>query len=196
MFITIHHARVAAALLLSTTSIAVAGCGSSPHRSTASSSTTSTAASSTAPTRRPSVAATHANAHLAALDECLRKHGIALLAGAQGLISGGVAVRLPPGIAGTEYNAALKRCGGRDIAATLGGRQEPRSKLQRNPAFKVALASFTACMRGHGVNMPAPNVSGAGSIFNTKGVNTKSPQFAAAVSKCRSALEKAFHPAS
>jgi hypothetical protein len=47
-------------------------------------------------------------------------------------------------------------------------------------------------MGDHGVALPAPNTSGRGSVFNTKGVNTKSSQFTAALSMCRSGLARAF----
>jgi hypothetical protein len=47
-------------------------------------------------------------------------------------------------------------------------------------------------MGEHGVKLAPPNTSGGGSIFDTKGLNTKSPQFVAALSKCRSDLVRAF----
>ena len=36
----------------------------------------------------------------------------------------------------------------------------------------------------NGVKLPAPNTSGKGPIFNTKGINTKSAAFKAADAKC------------
>ena len=62
-----------------------------------------------------------------------------------------------------------------------------------SPAFKAALTKFAACMRENGVNVPAPNTSGNGPVFNTKGIDTSSSQFRAAESKCRSDLTSAFH---
>ena len=43
-------------------------------------------------------------------------------------------------------------------------------------------------MRENGVNLPAPNTSGKGPVFNTKGINTSSTAFKSAESKCRSDL--------
>jgi hypothetical protein len=44
-------------------------------------------------------------------------------------------------------------------------------------------------MRENGVNLPAPNTSGNGPVFNTKGLNTKSATFTAASKKCSSLLQ-------
>jgi hypothetical protein len=43
-------------------------------------------------------------------------------------------------------------------------------------------------MRENGVNLPAPNTSGKGPVFDTKGINTSSAAFKSAESKCRSDL--------
>ena len=71
----------------------------------------------------------------------------------------------PTGVTRAQYEAALKKCGG----ARLRGR---RVAASNSPAFRQALAKFAACMRENGVNVPAPNTSGNGPIFNTKGLNT------------------------
>ena len=47
-------------------------------------------------------------------------------------------------------------------------------------------------MRENGVKIPAPNTSGKGPIFNTKGLDTSSTQFTTAERKCRSDLHTAF----
>jgi hypothetical protein len=39
-------------------------------------------------------------------------------------------------------------------------------------------------MRKNGVNLPKPNTSGKGPIFNTKGIDTTSASFKAADAKC------------
>ncbi len=66
-----------------------------------------------------------------------------------------------------------------------------------SPAYKAALTKFAACMRENGVNVPAPNTSGNGPIFNTKGIDTHSAQFKAAEKKCQSLLTRrsGVHPA-
>jgi hypothetical protein len=55
-----------------------------------------------------------------------------------------------------------------------------------------ALTKFASCMRENGVNVPAPNTSGTGPVFNAKGIDTTSPQFHAAESKCSADLQGAF----
>jgi hypothetical protein len=44
-------------------------------------------------------------------------------------------------------------------------------------------------MRENGVNLPTPNTSGNGPVFNTKGLNTSSATFKSAQSKCQSDLQ-------
>ena len=56
----------------------------------------------------------------------------------------------------------------------------------------MALSKFAACLRENGVNIPEPNTSGHGPVFNTKGINTASPQFRAATVKCRGVLASAL----
>ena len=129
----------------------------------------------------------------AAMRECLQKNGITLpkrtpgqpRPGGPGGFLGGAAgaPRLPPGVTRSQYEAAVKKCGG---AAFAGARGRLRS-----PAFKQAIAKFATCMRQNGVNVPEPNTSG-GPIFNTAGLNTESAQFKAAEAKCRADLPSAF----
>ena len=62
----------------------------------------------------------------------------------------------------------------------------------KSPAFQAALAKFATCMRENGVNVPAPNTSGSGPVFDTKDIDTSSAQFKAAETKCQSDLSGAF----
>lgn len=62
-------------------------------------------------------------------------------------------------------------------------------------AFRSALTHFAGCLRQHGANIPAPSSSGKGPVLSTKGVNTNSPQYRAAVAKCRGVLIAAFRQA-
>jgi len=97
----------------------------------------------------------------------------------------------------TQYEAILKKCGANFFR---GGGLRPglpgtRPRLQ-SAAVVQALAKFAACMRENGVNVPAPNTSGKGPIFNTKGLNTTGSAFRTAVTKCASKLAGArrAHP--
>jgi hypothetical protein len=130
------------------------------------------------------------NPRFAAVRECLQKNGITLPKRTPG--AGGPSGRpgLPKGVTPAQYAAAVKKCGG-------GGRfGAGNGHFQRanNPVFKQALAKFGACLRQNGINIAAPNTSGKGPIFSTKGIDTRSPQFRAATAKCRSTLTAALRP--
>lgn len=173
----LHPTRkvAALALVLLLSGLALAACGSS---STSSSKTS--AAASTTPT-----APTAPGGRFAAVRECLQRNGIKLPTrkpgqqrppGVGGFLGGGAGPALPAGVTRSQFEAALKKCGGRDFGAR-GGRF-------KSPAYRQALAKFAACMRENGVNLPAPNTSGSGPIFSTKGVNTTSAKFRTADGKC------------
>jgi hypothetical protein len=128
--------------------------------------------------------------------ECLQKNGITLPArpsgargpGGGGFLGGANGPTLPKGVTRAQYEAALKKCGGGRFAAGGNG----GFRRINSPVFRQALAKYSECLRQNGVNIAAPNTSGKGPIFNTKGVNTNSPQFKSAVMKCRGTLISAF----
>jgi hypothetical protein len=128
---------------------------------------------------------------VAALRECLQKSGITLpeRAPGRGLLGGllGRSSRLPKGVTPAQLRAALQKCG---FLRGFGG---ARRRLN-DPVFKQALARFAACMRENGVNVPEPNTSGNGPVFDTKGLSTQSPQFRVAEAKCRQDLRAGFGP--
>jgi hypothetical protein len=186
-------ATVALALLaLLLVSLGLAACGSS---SSSSSSTTATTSESTG------TGAKGPNAgRFAAVRECLQKEGITLPkrtpgekrppGGAGGFLGGGGAggaagPQLPKGVTRAQYEAALKKCGGSSFGHGGAARFD-------SPTFKAALAKFATCMRQNGVNVPAPNTSGSGPVFDTKGIDTSSAQFKTAEAKCQSDLSGAF----
>jgi hypothetical protein len=154
------------------------------------SSTTSTGSTSTSPA---GPGGGRFGARFAAIRECLQKNGITLpkrTPGTHGPPPGTSRLGLPKGVTPKQYGAAVKKCGGGVFAGGGGG-----ARRLNNPVFKAALAKYGACLRQNGINVPAPNTSGNGPIFDTKGVNTASPQFKSASTKCRSALVGAFrHP--
>jgi hypothetical protein len=174
-------AVTALVLLLGIPVLAACG-GSSPSSTAASASTAKTAGGG------------GGGARFAAVRECLQKNGITLPPrtpgqgrppGAGGLPGAGAAPQLPSGVTRAQYEAALKKCGGGGFRG--GGRLN-------SPGFKQALPKFAACMRANGVNLPAPNTSGNGPVFNTKGLNTSSAQFRSAQSKCQTILGAARGP--
>jgi len=186
-----------AAVVLVLVSLVLAACGGSSGTAT----TTATSASSTAPgssTPTTTKGRFPGAARFAAVRECLRKDGISLPArtpgkhpgpGAGGLLGGGTGPVLPKGVSRTQYEAILKKCGGGGFAAGRFGAGKGRFN---SPEAKKALVKFATCMRGDGVKIGEPNTSGKGAIFDTKGIDTASTQFAAAERKCQSYLRTAF----
>jgi cytochrome c556 len=198
-----NRSAVAAALLLVLASLALAACGGSSKSSSA-----GTGASASTSTSTSSAGAKGANANrFAAVRECLQKEGITLPKrtpgqqrppagagsflggrGAAGAPAGGATggPPLPKGVTRAQYEAALKKCGGGS------GHFARSGKAFDSPAFKTALAKFATCLRENGVNVPAPNTSGKGPVFDTKGIDTGSAKFKAAETKCQSDLTAAF----
>jgi hypothetical protein len=189
---------VTAVLVLALASLALAACGgSSSTSSTTTTTTATTSASATTPTTggRPGAA----GGRFTALRECLKKSGLtappARAPGIGGLIGGSGGFKLPKGVTQAQYAAALKKCGGFPRGGFKGraGGFKGRAGGFKTAAGKGALAQFAACMSQNGVKIPAPNTSGKGPIFDTKGVDTTSAKFKAAELKCRNALLRAFH---
>ncbi len=127
-------------------------------------------------------------ARFAAVRACLSRNGITLPTHRPGAGSAKGEATLPKGMTRTQYQEVLKKCGG-----SLAGPGAFRGgHLRANPAFQQALVKFAACMRQDGVNLPTPNTSGKGPVFNGKGINTASPQFRQAEIKCRPVMVAAL----
>jgi len=207
----------AALLIMLLACIGLAACGgssstTSSNTNAASTGTASTGASSTgSSTSTPGTG--RGPARFAAMRECLQKSGVTLpprtpgsgrppgAPGAGGFLGGGAKAgegsgagggpALPKGVTRAQFEAALKKCGG---GGGGGGGRFLRSGAARfnSPVFRQALAKYASCLRQNGVNVPVPNTSGKGPVFSTKGLNTSSPQFKTATTKCRGALIGAF----
>ncbi len=183
--------------------LGLAACGGSS--TTSSTTTAAAAASATGPATTSSGAGTSSTGappasgatgsgfgRFKAIRECLQKNGITLpqrtpgtrpTPGAGGFL-GGAGPALPKGVSRAQYEAALKKCGGRSLGGGV-------ARL-KSPVYQKAIANFATCMRENGVNVPQPNTSGKGPIFNIKGLNTASAQFKAAETKCSVQLQGAF----
>ena len=177
--------RPALALPVLAACVTLAACGSSASSSTT---TTNTATGSAAPANPAGPG------RFAAVRSCLQKQGITLpprsgartpggAGGRGGLLGGGGGLQPPKGVSQTQFQEALKKCGAGNF--TRPGRFS-------SATAKAALTKFAACMREHGVNLPLPNTSGTGPVFNTGGINTTSATFKTAEGKCRSDLQGAF----
>ena len=190
-------ARISAPVLLAVlASLVVAACGGSSKSSSrasagASSRATATAASTPASaTTTPTTTTTapSSGGKLASLRACLAARGISVPnGGSSPLALLRLAARLPKSATRTHYEAAVRACLGAQLPPA-GRTVKPRGV--RNPRVIAALRRFASCMRQHQVNLPNPNTSGTGPLFNTKGLNTSSPQFRAALVMCSSALRE------
>ena len=183
-----HGRRLWAPLVMAAilAAVALAACGSSNSSST---STKATASTSSQKNR------------FAALQECLKKQGVTLPSRPSGSAggpgagaptgappSGGTGGFKPPeGGSQSKLQEAIKKCGG----GVPGTGARPNSA-----AAKSALTKYASCMREGGVNLPTPNTSGKGPVFDTKGIDTSSSTFKSAQKKCQSQLKGAFGPPS
>ena len=180
-------------VVLAVACLGITACGSS-------SKTTSSAGVASAGSPNTSTpGAGRGGARFAALRECLKKNGITLpqrppggrRAGGRGFFGAGASgaggPQLPKGVTQAQYEAAIKKCGG-----LRGGRFASGGARINNPAFRKAIGKFAECLRSNGIKVPAPNTTGKGPIFNTKGINTTTPQFRSAEMKCRSTLTTVF----
>jgi len=184
----------AAVLVLLVASVGLAACGGSSSSSTATTTANAAASGSAGTATGPSGTATGPSGQgfgrFKALRECLQKNGLTLPKRTPGqrpyggLLGGAGGPQLPAGVTRAQYEAAVKKCGG---AAFAGAGSRIKS-----PVVAQALTKFAACMRENGVNVPAPNTSGIGPVFNAKGIDTTSPQFHAAESKCSADLQGTF----
>jgi hypothetical protein len=80
--------------------------------------------------------------------------------------------------ASSTSTGAGKAASGARVSSPRGGRGRNRTGATQR------YARFAACMRKHGVSLPAPNTSGKGPIFDSKGFNPRSAAFKVADRKC------------
>jgi hypothetical protein len=103
--------------------------------------------------------------------------------GSGGASGYGGGFQLPKGVTQKQFQAALKKCGGGNFA--------PGARRPGGARNAQQLAKFATCMRSDGVKLPAPNTSGKGPIFDTKGIDTTSSAFRRAETKCAKQLRPA-----
>ena len=160
----------------------------------ASTGTTSTGGSSTQGT-----AAGAGRRRFGAIRECLQKNGVTLPqrtpgsgAPGGGFPGAGGGPTLPKGVTRAQFEAAMKKCGGGNFGVRSGRAGGTGFRRANSPVFKAALTKYAACLRQNGIDIPAPNTSGNGPIFSTKGIDTSSAKFRSATLKCRASLTGAF----
>jgi hypothetical protein len=192
-FVRSRGRGVAIAALLLALAALLAACGSSSSggSTSAASSAASTTASATGPVGRPD---------FARLRACLQQQGVTLprppaVAPGQAQPPGRVVRRdfRPRGLflsrlssaQRARLSAAMQKCG------APFGRFRRFGPDFRSPAFRRALAAYVACVRRNGFDLPAPNTSGSGPIFDPRTVNRQDPRFIAANARCQQLLAAA-----
>jgi hypothetical protein len=170
--------------------IAIAACGSS-------SSSSSTKVASTNPARpsAPGGAPAFSSERRAKLRACLAKQGVTLPSTPQGGQPGGgqspYSGGAPQSASQTKLREAFKHCAG--TSGFVPGHHP--GHFGGFAGAHAALAKYAACMRDSGVDLPAPNTTGGGPVFDTKGIDTTSAAFVAAQKKCQGDLPAFFlHP--
>jgi hypothetical protein len=171
-----RRAEPATALLVAMLAGALlVACGSGSSKST--SSTTSASASSTAPGGQRGQFAKRTGA----LRTCLKGYGITLPERKPGRQNGqrprgpfgtGGGFKLPSGLSRAKLQEAFQKCGGNFAGRRFGARNSQ------------GLAKFATCMRENGIDLPAPNTSGKGPVFDTSKLDTTSAKFKSADAKC------------
>jgi len=171
--------------------MALAACGSSGGDSSSAANSSSTSASKVGG---------QDSGRFAALRSCLQKQGITLPAppsgtsrrsgtpGAGAPGGSGRGLQLPKGVTQAQFQAALKKCGGGNFPR--GGAGGPGGL--NSASAQAGLAKYAACLRQNGIDVPAPNTTGKGPVFDTKGIDTSSSRFKAAQKKCQSELKGVF----
>ncbi len=86
------------------------------------------------------------------------------------------------GAQGAKFRAAMRKCG----INFRGGRE----RFFSSPAGKRALNSFVDCVRKNGYNLPAPNTSGNGPVFDPSKINRNDPKLIVGAAKCRHLLPR------
>jgi hypothetical protein len=176
-------------VLLCVVLLAVAGCGSS---SSGSGSTQASATTGPGGTNRQAIA------------DCLKKQGIDVPqrpSGAPpqgggpgaggpsaggGFLFGGGPQGGGNGSGGRDFSkirAALQKCG---INPQQGQR---RFNPQNSAQFRQALTKFVSCVRKNGYDLPDPNMSGNGPVFDSSKVDRNDPKFKSATGKCAGKLQ-------
>jgi hypothetical protein len=183
-----HGVRPLVALCVLGACAALAACGSSGSGSSSAGKSSSSSSSK---------GAAPGSNQLTALRSCLKKEGITLPSAPSGATGqpggrgagaaggGPGAIQLPKGVSQTQFQAALKKCGG----GNSGGGKAARFN---SASARTALTKYAACLRQNGINVPAPNTTGDGPVFDTKGIDTSGSKFKTAQSKCQSDLKGAF----
>lgn len=175
--------------------MALAGCGGSNGGESSSGSSTSSSSSSGSGSSEssPSTPAGAPGGFELGEEEmtCLKEQGVELPSVPQGGEGGppeGFEGREPPsgGAGGAEMQEAFKKCG---VEIPAGGPGQSGGGGVNSSAMKKSVTEYTACVRENGYDLPEPNLSGKGPIFDSSEVNQNDPKFKKANEQCQELLQ-------
>jgi len=123
---------------------------------------------------------------ITSLADCLKRIGVPLDESASGhgnsTSIGGVlgqgGIRVPHSVTSRAFEEALARCGQGDIQVA--------GTPIKNLAFRKRLTELARCLRDSGFDIPEPNISGKGEVFDTSRVDISSPRWKTSLRRCRS----------
>jgi hypothetical protein len=122
---------------------------------------------------------------------CLKEKGVELPEPGQGgPPAGGPPEGTPPeggppqgiGKGGAKMEKAFEECG---VEMPQG---KPEGLPTNSGALRKSIKEYVACMSENGVELPEPNLSGKGAVFQESEVDREDPKFKAANKKCQSRL--------
>lgn len=184
-----------AGVLAIVAALAVAGCGGSSGSSSSSSSSEASSTGASSEAGGPPSGGFEISEETRS---CLKEQGVELPEPGQGgelpegaePPSGGPPEGgAPPsfgGAQGKKMQEAFKECG---VEMPEGGQGKPGGAPDMNSAaFRESLKKYVACVRENGYELPEPNLSGEGPVFDESEVNQEDPEFKAASEKCQSLL--------
>lgn len=97
-----------------------------------------------------------------------------------------IAAAVLAGCGGSSNGSSTSTHAGKGPTAARGG-----ARVAASTAALKRYTNFAACMRRHGIKLPAPDASGKGQIFDTRGIDTTSRAFRVADAKCLGELRPA-----
>ena len=96
----------------------------------------------------------------------------------------GTEVKAPKSMTAAQLDTILRACGFARSSAKSGPRPGAKARTTSSSSGTRMVAQFAACMRQHGVNVPAPTPARSDPQLETRGINTRSRSVRAASARC------------
>ncbi|MGX6446822.1 hypothetical protein ACVU7I_01950, partial [Patulibacter sp. S7RM1-6] len=89
-----------------------------------------------------------------------------------------------------KLQAALKACGGDRAGGQRAGGRGGRTPNVKDPSYQKAIRAYVACVRKKGFDLPDPDFSGKGPVFDSDEVDQTDATFRKASAACQSTLRQ------